>query len=145
MVQVKYDISLPVIGRYNGKRKEIIINPRLNTPLKTPVTLFHESLHHIINITSSPKVLNKVLDYVAYGHKYFSSFQEYRRCKRYDVMFRIADVEFDKLGLELSEIRDGQVIFVPRKELSDKESKKVSRRFDHIWLLRKEAIRLSKS
>lgn len=145
MVHVQYYEKLRYFkGEYNCKRKEISIWFSLNALLKF-YAFFHEVVHHIINITRSPKIFNKILDYVAYGHKYFSSFQKYRRCKKYDVLFRKADVEFDKLGLELSEIRDGKVVFVSRKRLSEKEFKEVRRKFDYIWLLRKEAITLLKT
>ncbi|MDH5746117.1 MAG: hypothetical protein OEZ21_04065 [Candidatus Bathyarchaeota archaeon] len=143
MVHVKYDVNLPYSGKYSRKRKEISINPRFKT-ISRINTWFHESLHHIRNIVQAPTVLDKILDYVAYGHKYYSSFQKYRKCRRSEIMFRIGDVEFDKLELELSEIRDGQVFFMPKKQLSEKEFEKTRKKFFSIWLLRKEAIRLQR-
>jgi len=138
MVHVKYDRGLVFKGRYNRKRKEISINPRNATFLSRLYVLFHENLHYLFHRMGFPRVLDKLLDYIAYGHKYFSSFQEYQKCRKYDVLFRIVDREFDKLGLELFEIRDGKVVFVSRKGLSEREFKEVRRRFGYVW----EGIRL---
>lgn len=131
-------------GKYNRKRKEISISPRLSTPLRLYV-LFHECLHYLLDKTILSKTPNRFLHYITYGHKYFSSFQEFRKSRKCDVLFRIADVEFDKLRLELSEIRDGRVVFCLGRGLFEREFEEVRKRFNYVWFLRKEAIHLLKT
>lgn len=139
MVHVKYDKSLSTRGNYNSKRKEISILPSLKGAEKVYV-LSHEFLHHVIHIYIAPQlnILDKIHDYIAFGYKYFSSFQTYRKARKHEVYFQVCLVERDKLRRKFR--YDGKGFYA-----TEKEAGKVLRKIREINLLEKEAIRLLKA
>lgn len=99
MVHVRYDESMLSSGSYNRKRKEICIHPLLNVRQKIYVW-FHEFLHYIIDITPTPKISDKIFDYLVYGWKYFGSFQSFQKRENYGFYLLVGEIELYKRLLE---------------------------------------------